>query len=61
MIFCCCCCFKKPGYGALYRGLSPTLVGVAPYNGLKFAAYDGLLFVLIFILVYNNNNNNTLF
>jgi len=33
---------KRHGFAALYRGISPTLVGVAPYNGLKFAAYDAI-------------------
>ena len=30
---------SKEGPRALYRGITPTLGGVAPYTGLKFAAY----------------------
>jgi hypothetical protein len=30
---------KSEGPRALYRGISPTLGGVAPYTGLKFASY----------------------
>jgi Mitochondrial carrier protein len=28
------------GLGSLYRGLAPTLVGIAPYAALNFATYD---------------------
>ena len=34
------------GVGALYSGISATMVGVAPYAGLKFSAYEGLKGVL---------------
>mmetsp|Transcript_13361 Transcript_13361/g.37495 ORF Transcript_13361/g.37495 Transcript_13361/m.37495 type:complete len:300 (-) Transcript_13361:892-1791(-) len=30
----------KEGYAALYKGLGPTLVGIAPYAALNFATYD---------------------
>ena len=30
----------KEGVRALYKGLGPTLVGIAPYAALNFAAYD---------------------
>ena len=30
------------GFRALYRGLGPTLLGVAPYVGLNFAVYEHL-------------------
>ncbi|KAK9458239.1 mitochondrial carrier domain-containing protein [Dipodascopsis uninucleata] len=30
------------GVAALYRGLIPTVIGVAPYVGLNFAVYEGL-------------------
>lgn len=28
--------------GCLYRGISPTLLGIAPYVGLNFAVYETL-------------------
>mmetsp|Transcript_45894 Transcript_45894/g.147853 ORF Transcript_45894/g.147853 Transcript_45894/m.147853 type:complete len:154 (+) Transcript_45894:1-462(+) len=30
------------GVGALYSGISATVLGVAPYAGLKFASYEAL-------------------
>jgi len=33
---------EEGGIRALYRGLVPTALGVAPYNGFNFAAYEGL-------------------
>ena len=30
------------GVGALYAGISATLLGVAPYAGLTFASYEAL-------------------
>ncbi|KAL7266567.1 hypothetical protein RUND412_010885 [Rhizina undulata] len=30
------------GFVALYRGLNPTLVGVAPYVGINFATYEAM-------------------
>ena len=33
---------RKHGVLALYRGIVPTLCGVAPYAGLKFASYEAL-------------------
>jgi len=30
------------GAVALYRGLGPTLVGVAPYVGINFATYEAM-------------------
>ena len=33
---------SKEGLFALYRGLLPTLVGIAPYAALNFASYDML-------------------
>ena len=31
---------RKEGFFALYKGLVPTLVGIAPYAALNFATYD---------------------
>lgn len=31
---------KSEGVPALYKGLSPTLIGIAPYAALNFACYD---------------------
>mmetsp|Transcript_45252 Transcript_45252/g.115807 ORF Transcript_45252/g.115807 Transcript_45252/m.115807 type:complete len:299 (-) Transcript_45252:65-961(-) len=31
---------KTEGVGSLYKGLAPTLVGIAPYAALNFASYD---------------------
>lgn len=31
---------QKEGVAALYKGLCPTLVGIAPYAALNFACYD---------------------
>mmetsp|Transcript_13684 Transcript_13684/g.22378 ORF Transcript_13684/g.22378 Transcript_13684/m.22378 type:complete len:295 (-) Transcript_13684:25-909(-) len=31
---------KEEGVAALYRGLVPTMMGVAPYAGLKFGTYE---------------------
>ena len=31
---------RTEGWLALYRGLGPTLMGIAPYAALNFAAYD---------------------
>lgn len=31
---------KHEGVGSLYKGLAPTLVGIAPYAALNFASYD---------------------
>lgn len=33
---------KEGGVFALYRGLSPTLAGIAPYVALNFTVYEGL-------------------
>lgn len=33
---------QAEGIPALYRGMTATLAGAAPYTGLKFAAYDSL-------------------
>ena len=33
---------EEGGIRALYRGLIPTAVGVAPYVGINFAAYERL-------------------
>lgn len=33
---------EEGGFLALYRGMVPTAVGVAPYVGINFAAYEGL-------------------
>jgi solute carrier family 25 protein 42 len=33
---------RERGVGALYAGFSATLLGVAPYAGLKFGAYEAL-------------------
>jgi len=33
---------RERGVGALYAGISATLLGVAPYAGLKFGAYEAL-------------------
>lgn len=31
---------RSEGALSLYRGLAPTLVGIAPYAALNFASYD---------------------
>ncbi|KAG8802201.1 hypothetical protein FRC16_010183 [Serendipita sp. 398] len=31
---------EEGGFRALYRGLVPTALGVAPYNGINFASYE---------------------
>lgn len=31
---------RTEGFPALYKGLSPTLVGIAPYAAINFASYD---------------------
>ena len=31
---------KAEGFGALYKGLVPTLAGIAPYAAINFASYD---------------------
>lgn len=33
---------KQEGFFALYKGMSATMMGVAPYQGLKFGAYEVL-------------------
>lgn len=33
---------KEGGIKALYRGLSPTIAGIAPYVALNFTVYEGL-------------------
>jgi solute carrier family 25 phosphate transporter 23/24/25/41 len=33
---------EEGGIRALYRGMVPTAVGVAPYVGINFAAYEAL-------------------
>lgn len=33
--------------GCLYRGLFPTLLGIAPYVGLNFAVYETLKGMLL--------------
>jgi hypothetical protein len=35
--------FREHGFKGLYKGLSPTLAGVAPYAALKFATLDAFL------------------
>jgi hypothetical protein len=30
----------QEGFLSLYRGLAPTLVGIAPYAAINFASYD---------------------
>lgn len=44
---------RSEGVGALYKGLAPTLVGIAPYAALNFASYD-----LLKRRLYNNKNSN---
>jgi solute carrier family 25 phosphate transporter 23/24/25/41 len=31
---------SQEGPGSLYKGLGPTLVGIAPYAAINFASYD---------------------
>ena len=33
---------RERGVGALYSGISATILGVAPYAALKFGSYEGL-------------------
>mmetsp|Transcript_24008 Transcript_24008/g.66718 ORF Transcript_24008/g.66718 Transcript_24008/m.66718 type:complete len:302 (+) Transcript_24008:196-1101(+) len=40
MIDACRTMVRTEGVGSLYKGLSPTLVGIAPYAALNFASYD---------------------
>lgn len=46
---------RTKGPGALYRGLSPTLVAMMPYAGLDFAIYEQLK---LFYLRRNNKEAN---
>ena len=32
--------YKTEGVGALYKGLGPTMAGIAPYAAINFASYD---------------------
>jgi len=32
--------YRTEGVGALYKGLGPTLAGIAPYAAINFASYD---------------------
>jgi solute carrier family 25 protein 42 len=34
--------YRKYGFSSLYRGLSPTLLGILPYAGISFATFDTL-------------------
>ena len=31
---------RTEGVAALYKGLAPTLVGIAPYAAINFSTYD---------------------
>lgn len=31
---------KNEGVAGLYRGVTPTLIGALPYEGIKFWSYD---------------------
>eukprot|EP00808_Paulinella_micropora_P017895 g65564.t1 len=33
---------KAKGFAGMYRGISPTMAGVIPYAGLKFASYEAM-------------------
>ena len=33
---------RTEGIGGLYRGITPTLLGIVPYAGLKFYVYQSL-------------------
>jgi hypothetical protein len=33
---------RQEGFGALFRGVTPTVLGALPYEGLKFGTYDWL-------------------
>ena len=33
---------KREGYKGLFRGLTPTMIGAIPYEGVKFGVYDVL-------------------
>ena len=46
---------KQEGVSALYKGLGPTLVGIAPYAALNFAAYDSAK-VYVYTHVYTSKN-----
>ena len=43
---------RTEGVVALYKGLLPTLVGIAPYAALNFATYD-----LLKQHIYHGNYN----
>jgi solute carrier family 25 protein 42 len=33
---------QQNGVAALYRGMAPSLLGVAPYSGIKFGVYEAI-------------------
>ena len=47
------------GWQGLYRGMSPTLVGAIPYEGIKFYTYDwcvllhDIYIAFIYYILYN--------
>lgn len=40
MVHCFSTVYRMEGVGALYKGLGPTLAGIAPYAAINFASYD---------------------
>jgi solute carrier family 25 phosphate transporter 23/24/25/41 len=40
MVHCFSTVYRHEGVGALYKGLGPTLAGIAPYAAINFASYD---------------------
>lgn len=40
MVHCFSTVYRHEGIGALYKGLGPTLAGIAPYAAINFASYD---------------------
>ena len=39
------CCYQEGGIKALYRGFTPTLIGMIPYAGLSFYCFESLKFL----------------
>jgi solute carrier family 25 thiamine pyrophosphate transporter 19 len=50
---------RSEGYRALFKGLVPTVVQIAPFTGIQFAVYNICSKVWIKVLTENSQKNNT--